>query len=98
MRLKMMVLLLALLFVPACVSPAATSAVRDGIAVNTGHMRDTGLPQQARDIAQDNYDLLNSVLYNLDGTPLPADTEARRAARAGATTAPVTTVTGEGGR
>lgn len=65
-----------------CVSPAAVSALKDGIAVNKGHMEDESLPKKARDIGMDNYDWGNQILFNLCGDELPADTAAREAARA----------------
>ena len=63
------------------VSPVAIKAIDRGIVANKGHMNDAGLPQQARDIGQDNYDLLNQVKFNIKGTPVPADTAERAAAR-----------------
>ena len=64
-----------------CVSPAAVSALKDGISVNKGHMEDDSLPQEARDIGMDNYDWGNQILFNLCGDELPDDTAAREAAR-----------------
>jgi predicted secreted protein len=64
-----------------CVSPAAVSALKRGIAANKGHMADESLPQEAREIATDNYDLDNQILYNLCGDEMPEDTKARMKAR-----------------
>jgi len=74
---------LILLFVLAgcCCPGGAVKALKDGISVNKGHMADKGLPKQAREIAQDNYDLLNQVRYACDGTELPEDTATRMAVR-----------------
>ena len=64
--------------------PTAESAIRDGIAVNQGHAGDEGLPQPAREIAQDNEDLLWDVLYRAGSiNELPAAVRARKAARSG---------------
>lgn len=71
-----------------CVHDKAIVALDRGIAANTGHMNDTALPQEARDIAQDNYDLDNQIKFNLDGTPVPADTAERVKARADAAAPP----------
>jgi len=73
---------LALFMAGCCCNPAAMRTIDRGISSNKGHMVDSGLPQQARDIAQDNYDVFNQVKFNLDGTRLPDDTAARAAARA----------------
>ena len=84
MRTKMYTLLLAavlMVFTGCCAHPKAKAALKDAIAINKGHMTDDTLPASARSIAQDNYDLDSQVLFNLDGTPLPADTKARMDAR-----------------
>ena len=60
-----------------CSNAAAVKALKDGQAVNKGHMNDEALPKQARLIAQDNYDLMSKVLFNLDGTPLPEEVKGR---------------------
>ena len=74
--------LAAALLLSSCVSPVAIKTLKDGMSVNKGHMDDTDLPQKAREIATDNYDFMAQVLYNLDGTEVPADTAERKAARA----------------
>jgi hypothetical protein len=75
--------LTALFLLSGCCShPGAIQSLDRTIAANKGHMADEGLPQEARDIAQDNYDAANQVKFNLDGTELPADTAQREAARA----------------
>lgn len=57
-------------------------AIEDGISQNAGHMRDQGLPQEAREIATDNHDLLYGVLYR-EGVidELPAEVRERKAKR-----------------
>jgi len=72
---------LALFMAGCCCNPAAMKAIDRGISTNKGHMVDSGLPQKAREIAQDNYDVFNQVKFSLDGTALPEDTAARSAAR-----------------
>jgi hypothetical protein len=75
--------LTALFLLSGCCShPAAIQSLDRTIAANKGHMADEKLPQEARDIAQDNYDAANQVKFNLDGTEVPADTAQRAAARA----------------
>ena len=64
-----------------CTHPVAIQALDRAISSNKGHMADEGLPQEAREIAQDNYDFANQVKFNLDATPLPADTAQRATAR-----------------
>lgn len=60
----------------------AEQALRDGIAIDLGHMKDEGLPQPAREIARDNYDFLWGVLYYSGcEEKLPADVRARKDAR-----------------
>ncbi len=62
--------------------PATESAVKDGIAVNKGHMADKALPQSTKDVAQDNYDLLSQILYGAGSIDkLPEDTSKRMEAR-----------------
>jgi hypothetical protein len=70
------------LFAAGCVSPAAIAAIDRGISANKGHMTATDSPPGAKDVGQDNYDLLNQIKFNLCGTPIPADTQARMDARA----------------
>lgn len=84
--------LTALFLLSGCCShPAAITALDRAIAANKGHMADEQLPQEARDIAQDNYDLANQVKFNLDGTAVPADTAQRAAARKADAEKPATT-------
>lgn len=88
------------LFAVGCVSPAAITALDRGIAANKGHMNDESLPQEAREIGQDNYDWGNQLKFNLCGTELPEDTAARAQARAdakAAVEAPSDDVPAEGG-
>lgn len=63
-------------------SPESESAIKDAIAINAGHVRDTTLPESARMVALDNHDLLISVLYN-EGSiaEIPSDVRARKDAR-----------------
>lgn len=70
------------LFASGCVSPKAIAAIDRGIASNKGHMTAADSPPGAADVGQDNYDLLNQIKFNLCGTPIPEDTQARMDARA----------------
>jgi hypothetical protein len=70
------------LFATGCVSPKAVAAIDRGIAANKGHMTAADSPPGAKDVGQDNYDLLNQIKFNLCGTPIPEDTQARMDARA----------------
>ena len=60
-----------------CVSPVVYQAIDRGIAANKGHMDDPAAPQGAQEVGQDNYDLLNELKFNLNGTKMPADTQTR---------------------
>jgi len=63
--------------------PDVEGAIKDGIAVNRGHMADEALPEPAHIIAQDNHDFLWQILHGLTGDPLPEDVKARMEARKG---------------
>jgi len=77
-RFLLSTVLVSVIFISGCCShPTAVKSLKDAIAINQGHMGDKALPQEARLIAQDNYDLDNQVLYSLTGDPLPSDTAQR---------------------
>lgn len=82
MRVFGLMVAISLLVGCAGLTPAGEKAVRDGIAVNEGHMNDASLPQPARDIAQDNFDLGWQLLYH-EGVvgELPPAVRARYEAR-----------------
>ena len=62
--------------------PATESAVRDSIAADKGHMADSALPDEAREIAQDNHDVLWGILYGAGcEDALPKDVRERMEAR-----------------
>lgn len=76
-------ILVVVLLCGCCSHPEAVKALDRAIAANAGHMRDTSLPKEAREIAQDNYDLANQVRFALTGEDVPADTKERMDARTG---------------
>jgi len=81
---KKLVLSLLLVLMVGCCSPDAASALKDAIAINKGHMVDESLPEEARAIAQDNYDFDYDVLYRLGAIEkLPDDVRKRKDARGG---------------
>ena len=51
--------------------------LRTATDVNYGHMRDGALPEQARLIAQDNYDVDCQLLRAAAGVPIPDDVRER---------------------
>lgn len=61
----------------AVVPPESVRLIRASIAVNAGHMADEALPIEARLIAQDNFDDLEVLLYQLAGDPVDPSTAAR---------------------
>jgi hypothetical protein len=79
--------LIIIAFAGCCSHPAAITALDRGIAGNSGHMADMRLPQEARDIATDAHDVFQQVRFNLNGTPVSADVQARKDARAAAAAA-----------
>lgn len=90
LTLALLALLLVALLTGCGLTPETKSAVESGIAINAGHEKDTGLPPSAHAIAQDNRDLLWSILLNegaVGAEEVPADVlaryEARKKAKAG---------------
>jgi len=81
--------LLALVVFPGCRSyPVAEEAIKVGISVNAGHVKDAALPVEATTIAEKNGDLLWKVLFNIGGceeADIPAEVVARQKAREGST-------------
>lgn len=78
------VLILTVLALAGCcgLKPDAEQALLDAISINEGHINDDGLPQAAREIAQDNYDFDYGVLYRAGCIEkLPDDVRARKDAR-----------------
>jgi len=75
--------LTALVLATGCCSHQSAIKVLDrAIATNGGHIVDGSLPQEARDIAEDNYDVHWKVKADLDSdVALPADVVARQKAR-----------------
>lgn len=76
-----LVVLFTLLCTPGCVSSAAREAIADGIAGNAGAANDTTKDAEYRELGLANYDLLQSVRYNVEGTPMSPDSAARIEAR-----------------
>jgi len=77
---RWVLLLFLVAFISGCCvggHPNVEKALKDGIAVNKGHMNDGGLPEEARLIAQDNFDFLWQIRYNLTGDEMPAEVKAR---------------------
>jgi len=64
--------------------PMVEKALKDAVAVNKGHMNDKALPEEAKLIAQDNYDFDWQILHVLTGEELPKEVKARMDARKGA--------------
>lgn len=78
------VLLSFILLVAGCCSlpDDAESALRDAISVNKGHMNDDSLSEDARLVAQDNYDFDYDVLYRAGCIDeLPPEVRERKEAR-----------------
>lgn len=77
------VVILALLS-GCCVGGDTRKLIEDNIAINAGHMRDDGLPKQAREIATANHDALWAILYR-EGCvdDVPAEVRERKQAREG---------------
>lgn len=74
--------LTALFLLAGCCSPSITKTLDRAIAANLGHMADEDLPEEARAIAEDNYDVHWKVKAAIDSdVVLPADVAARQAAR-----------------
>ena len=61
--------------------PVVEKALDDAISANKGHMADEALPEEAHLVAQDNYDFVWSIKFNLTGEALPEDVAARKAER-----------------
>ncbi len=77
------VCVLVLAMTGCCSGPDVQEALQDGIAANAGHMNDQDLPQEAREIAMDNHDLLWDIRFRTGGVDeLPADVRERKDARA----------------
>lgn len=70
-------LVLAVFLLLGCVPAQAIRQAKTEAAINRAHMLDEDLPEEARLIGQDNYDAWSAQLFNLDGTPLPADVQER---------------------
>ena len=83
------IILILFMLSGCCSHELAVKALDRGIAANIGHMEESALPVEAREIAQDNYDFMHQVKFNLDGTPVPSDTAARAKAREAATAVPL---------
>ena len=67
-------LVLLVLSVGCCAGhPEVENAVKDGIAVNTGHMLDEKLPAEANCIAEDNLVFLYQIRYGLTGEAIPSE-------------------------
>jgi hypothetical protein len=82
MKKLMLTSALTVLFMAGCCSPSITKTLDRAIASNLGHMADEDLPEEARAIAEDNYDVHWKVKAALDSdVVLPADVAARQAAR-----------------
>jgi hypothetical protein len=58
-------------------SPEDVQLIRTGIAVNEAHVNDVRLPAEARAIARDAADAFHVLRFSADGTPVPAEVEAR---------------------
>jgi hypothetical protein len=76
---RILLVVLALFLVAGCCMghPVAESALKTAISVNKGHMADQELPDEAKLIAQDNYDFCWKILYNLTGEKMPDEVKVR---------------------